>query len=162
VTRQPGPTAYVDETWFSGPGHPGVYLLAAVLVEHGETESIAAEARRAMDGGRFHASTLYSRGHPREIEDMLGVISQQASWSIVVANTPVTEGFELARQVALQRLLRELHGSKVSDVVLDLRGDPREWQDAQAKVCRCRRSTTGTGAHTAASLRTNRSRAECA
>lgn len=133
MSRQVGPTAYVDEAYIQQPGHPGVYLLAAVLVEHDEVDAIADAARIAARGEPFHATQLHHRGHARQIEDMLDVVSQYASWSIVVAHTPISQGNELARQTAMQRLLKELHGSRVSDVILDVRGDPLEWDAAAVK-----------------------------
>ncbi|MEV0132646.1 hypothetical protein AB0H83_29820 [Dactylosporangium sp. NPDC050688] len=133
MSRQIGPTAYVDEAYIQQPGHPGVYLLAAVLVESDEIDAIGEAARVAARGEPFHATQLHHRGHARQIEDMLDVVSQYASWSIVVAHTPISQGNELARQTAMQRLLRELHGSRVSDVILDVRGNPVEWDAAAAK-----------------------------
>ncbi|MGI5243194.1 hypothetical protein [Dactylosporangium sp. CA-139066] len=128
-----GPTAYVDEAYIQQPGHPGVYLLAAVLVEHDDVKVIAEAARVAARGEPFHATQLHHRGHARHLEDMLDVVSQYASWSIVVAHTPISQGNELARQTAMQRLLKDLHGSRVSDVILDVRGDSAEWDAAAAK-----------------------------
>lgn len=127
------PVAFVDETYIQVRGHPGIYLLAAVLAERADVADLEAAARIAARGFAYHSTQLHHHGHVGVIEDMLDVVATQAAWSAIVATTPITAGNEIARQHSMQRLLTYLNQQKVSDVVLDVRGDQRQWQDAHER-----------------------------
>lgn len=130
---QDHPVAYVDETWIQRPGHPGVYLLAAVLAERTDIDALATAARIAAGNQEYHSTHLYQRGHVGVIEDMLDVVQDHAAWTVIIAHAPITDGNEIARQSSLTRLLTELDKQKVADVTLDLRGSPDQWQQARDK-----------------------------
>ncbi|WP_345133469.1 hypothetical protein [Dactylosporangium darangshiense] len=123
----------MDESFIHRAGHPGVYLLAAVLVEPGEVERAEEAARTAAGSSEFHATRLHSRGHMGVVEAMLEAVAQWAGWNVVVAHTPIGPHREAARQSALQRLLRYLDGQKVGDVVLDRRADTAQIGLAQQR-----------------------------
>ncbi|WP_432983237.1 hypothetical protein [Dactylosporangium sp. CA-233914] len=131
MTRPSALTAFVDESFIHRQGHPGIYLLAAVLVEGGDLNDAVEAARAAAAGHEFHATRLHRLGHMGVVEAMLGTVAQWAGWTVVVAHTPIEQHREAARQSALQRLLRYLDGQKVSDVVLDRRADPAQAVAAQ-------------------------------
>jgi hypothetical protein len=125
------PVAWVDEAYISKAGHPGVYLLAAVLAEGDEVEAITAAAREGAPEGGYHSTELYHRGHVGDIEAMLDVVAQHAAWTAVVAHAPLGPSGEIARQTSLRQLLTYLDRQRVRDVILDVRGSPQEWQQAR-------------------------------
>ncbi|WP_045740273.1 hypothetical protein [Actinoplanes rectilineatus] len=126
------PVAFVDEAFIRLHQHPGAYLFAAVLVDAEDLPDVIAAARQAADPhGEFHASDLYRRGHIQPIEDMLDTTEAHAGWTLMIAQAPMGEHQEAARQAALTQLLRQLNDQKVRDVVLDTRASPREQLDTQ-------------------------------
>ncbi|MEV6851678.1 hypothetical protein [Actinoplanes sp. NPDC051411] len=126
------PVAFVDETFIRLRQHPGAYLFAAVLVDADDLPDVIDAARQAAGHhGEFHASDLYRRGHIQPIEDMLDTTEAHAGWTLMVAQAPLGEHQEVARQAALTQLLRQLNDQKVRDVVLDTRASPREQLDTQ-------------------------------
>jgi hypothetical protein len=126
------PVAFVDETLIHRAGHPGAYLFAAVLVDPGELPLVVDAARQAAaHHEQFHATDLYRRGHIQPIEDMLDTTETHAGWTLMVAQTPLGNHKEPARQAALAQLLRQLDAQRVRDVVLDTRASPREQRDTQ-------------------------------
>jgi hypothetical protein len=126
------PIAFVDETFIHRDGHPGAYSFAAVLVDPGELPLVVDAARQAAaHHEQFHATDLYRRGHIQPIEDMLDTTETHAGWTLMVAQTPLGDHQEPARQAALAQLLRQLDAQKVRDVVLDTRASPREQRDTQ-------------------------------
>jgi hypothetical protein len=127
------PVAFVDEAYIHKQGHPGVYLLAAVLAEGEEVDALEAAARSVVTGVDYHSVDLYHRGHVGVIETMLDAVEAHAAWTAVVAHTPLGPSGEIARQTSLRRLLGYLDKQRVRDVLLDVRGDEREWQTARAQ-----------------------------
>ena len=126
MSRPSALTAFVDESFIHRPGHPGVYLLAAVLVEGSDLNDAVRAAQASSAGHEFHATRLHRLGHMGVVEAMLDTVAQWAGWTVVVAHTPIEQHREAARQGALQRLLRYLDGQKVGDVMLDRRADPNQ------------------------------------
>lgn len=126
------PVAFVDEAFIRLRQHPGAYLFAAVLVDADDlADTIDAARQAAGPHEEFHASDLYRRGHIQPIEDMLDTTEAHAGWTLMVAQAPLGEHQEAARQAALTQLLRQLNDQKVRDVVLDTRASPREQLDTQ-------------------------------
>jgi hypothetical protein len=126
------PVAFVDEAFIRLNRHPGAYLFAAVLVDADNLTDVIDAARQAAGPhDEFHASDLYHRGHVQPIEDMLDTTEAHAGWTLMVAQTPLGEHQEAARQAALTQLLHQLNEQKVRDVVLDTRASPREQLDTQ-------------------------------
>jgi hypothetical protein len=127
------PAAFVDESFIDKTGHPGFYLLAAVIVEADNLNTLIAAARTAAAGEEFHTTQAHHRGHHRTIEDMLDTIEHHAAWTTVIAHAPLGPSKEVARQTGLRQLLTHLDKQRVRDVVLDTRGGPSDWQDAWDK-----------------------------
>jgi hypothetical protein len=127
------PVAFVDESFIHPQGHPGYYLLAAVLAEGDEVDTIVQAARSAANGAEFHSADLYRRGHVGAIEDMLDTVERHAAWTAVVAHTPLGPSSEMARQTSLRQLLTYLDKQKIRDVILDTRGSPTDWQEARER-----------------------------
>ena len=126
------PVAFVDEAFIRLHQHPGAYLFAAVLVDADDLPDVIDAARQAAGPHEeFHASDLYRRGHIQPIEDMLDTTEAHAGWTLMIAQAPLGEHQEAARQAALTQLLRQLNDQKVRDVVLDTRASPREQLDTQ-------------------------------
>ncbi|WP_199514292.1 hypothetical protein [Nucisporomicrobium flavum] len=126
------PVAFVDEAFIRLHQHPGAYLFAAVLVDADDLPDVIDAARQAAGPHeQFHASDLYRRGHIQPIEDMLDTTEAHAGWTLMIAQAPLGEHQEAARQAALTQLLRQLNDQKVRDVVLDTRASPREQLDTQ-------------------------------
>ncbi|MFI7598231.1 hypothetical protein [Actinoplanes sp. NPDC049681] len=128
------PVAFVDEAFIRLHQHPGAYLFAAVLVDADELPDVIDAARQAAGPhAEFHASDLYRRGHIQPIEDMLDTTEAHAGWTLMIAQAPLGDHQEAARQAALTQLLRQLNDQKVRDVVFDTRASPREQLDTQLK-----------------------------
>ncbi|WP_199515724.1 hypothetical protein [Nucisporomicrobium flavum] len=126
------PVAFVDEAFIRLHQHPGAYLFAAVLVDADDLADVIDAARHAAGHHeQFHASHLYRRGHIQPIEDMLDTTEAHAGWTLMIAQAPLGDHQETARQAALTQLLRQLNDQKVRDVVLDTRASPREQLDTQ-------------------------------
>ncbi|GAA0547475.1 hypothetical protein GCM10010172_31580 [Paractinoplanes ferrugineus] len=126
------PVAFVDEAFIRLHQHPGAYLFAAVLVDADDLSDVIDAARQAAGPHEeFHASDLYRRGHIQPIEDMLDTTEAHAGWTLMIAQAPLGEHQEAARQAALTQLLHQLNDQKVRDVVLDTRASPREQLDTQ-------------------------------
>jgi hypothetical protein len=126
------PVAFVDEAFIRLHQHPGAYLFAAVLVDADDLPDVIDAARHAASPHeQFHASDLYRRGHIQPIEDMLDTTEAHAGWTLMIAQAPLGEHQEAARQATLTQLLRQLNEQKVRDVVLDTRASPREQLDTR-------------------------------
>jgi hypothetical protein len=135
------PVAFVDEAFIRLNRHPGAYLFAAVLVDADNLTDVIDAARQAAGPhDDFHASDLYRRGHIQPIEDMLDTTEAHAGWTLMIAQTPLGEHQEAARQAALAQLLHQLNEQKVRDVVLDTRASPREQLDNQLQGRKISRS----------------------
>lgn len=121
------PVAFVDESYLDQRGHPGLYLMAAVLVPADELPTVMDAARHAAGPGPYHSTRLYRRGHLTPIENMLDAVHAHAGWAFLVAQAPLDPGGrETARQATLGQLLRQLDQQRVRDVVLDTRASPSE------------------------------------
>ncbi|MEU4244307.1 hypothetical protein [Actinoplanes sp. NPDC026619] len=123
------PVAFVDESYLVRPNHPGMYLLAAVLVTPDDIPTLIDAARNAAGPHPYHSTHLYRRGHLTPIENMLDATHAHADWAYLVAQAPLhADGTEAARQTTLTRLLHQLDQQRVRDVVLDTRANAREQQ----------------------------------
>jgi hypothetical protein len=121
------PVAFADEAIINPRNHPGVYLFAGIVVDSDDLTTVIDAARQAAgDQGPFHATDLYHRGHITPIEDMLDAIQAHAGWTFIVAQAPIADAQEHARQDAFTRLLQQLNDQKVRDVVIDTRAGQRE------------------------------------
>ena len=126
------PVAFADEAFINLRNHPGVYLFAGIVVDSDDLPTVMDAARQAAGNhGPFHATDLYHRGHITPIEDMLDAVQAHAGWNFLIAQAPITDTQEHARQAAFTRLLQQLNEQKVRDVVVDTRAGQRERVQAQ-------------------------------
>ena len=116
--------AYVDESQMRGTGSGGTYFLGATIVIDA---TVAPEMRDALVRLKPKAQTKlhwYDAIRPLRLKTMIAIASFDVDHVVVEHGTPAGESPERSRRYCIERLMHELQGFEVSQVVFESRGQP--------------------------------------